>query len=191
MDDVRPTQVSPKPAEAKQDLLDLAGDPANAPVAKATNGATREPIQQKPQADRGEPANQPPQPIQPEVQSPPQEGEFLIPAPQLTIGSYVLRDDIDFSKGPAKILAHAAGNLASLTPIKVKKIGDVYHVVDGWLRVMAIRFQHGNTANVMVRAVPWDGSEKDALYHRFEAEFLQIGTRKIDKSCLLLQFRRT
>lgn len=216
MDDVRPTQVSPKPAEAKQDLLDLAGDPANAPVAKATNGATREPIQQKPQADRGEPANQPPQPIQPEVQSPPidvpsevlpptsqpfnhdgfpfsppQEGEFLIPAPQLTIGSYVLRDDIDFSKGPAKILAHAVGNPASLTPIKVKKIGDVYHVVDGWLRVMAIRFQHGNTANVMVRAVSWDGSEKDALYHRFEAEFLQIGTRKIDKSCLLLQFHRT
>lgn len=216
MDDLRPTQNSPKSAEAKQDLLDLARNPADSQASKATDGAARALVEEKPQAERGEPANQPPKPIQPEVQSPlidvpaevlpptlrpfhhngfpsspPQAGEFEIPVSELQIGSSVLSDDFSLEKGPGKFLVHAAADPASLTPIKVKKIGDVYHVVDGWLRVRAVRIQHGNTANVMVRAVLWDGSEKDALYHRFEAEFLQIGKRKIDRSNLLLQFHNT
>lgn len=197
--------------EAKQDLLDLAGNPAAGPVVKATDGIARAPVQEKQQPDRDEPANQKPESIEPEVQSPminvpvevlpsaprstrqegfplppPQQGEFLVPLTQLVIGKS--RDHVDFSKGPAKCLAHAALNPASLSPVEVKKIGDLYHVIDGWLRVMALRFQHGDTANVMVRAVPWDGSEKDAVYRRFDEDFLKLAKRKIDKSCSLLEF---
>jgi plasmid maintenance system antidote protein VapI len=211
MDDIRPNQNPPKNVEAKQDLLDLAGNPAADPVVKATDGIARAPVQEKQQPDRDEPANQKPESIEPEVQSPMinvpvevlpsaprptrqegfplpplQQGEFLVPLTQLVIGKS--RDHVDFSKGQAKCLAHAALNPASLSPVEVKKIGDLYHVIDGWLRVMALRFQHGDTANVMVRAVPWDGSEKDAVYRRFDEDFLKLAKRKIDKSCSLQEF---
>ncbi|MFZ5663857.1 MAG: hypothetical protein ACOY7L_01400 [Pseudomonadota bacterium] len=215
MDDIRPTQNPPKNAEAKQDLLDLAGNPEAGPVVKATDGIARVPVEEKQQPDRDEPANQKPESIEPEVQSsaievpaevlppashtashdgfpdsPPQAGEFSIPLSQLVIGEYPLAQDF-FSKGLGKVLFHAAANPASLTPIKVKKIGDAYHVVDGWRRVMAILLQHGNSANVMVRAVLWDVSDRDAVFHRFEQERLTIGKRKIDGCCLLFQFHKT
>jgi hypothetical protein len=55
---------------------------------------------------------------------------------------------------------------------------------------MALRFQHGNTANVMVRVVRWTGTEEDAVYDRFSTEFLGLASRKVEKAQLLMQVHR-
>lgn len=68
------------------------------------------------------------------------------------------------------------------------KVDNDWHVTDGWARVTAFRLQFGNTANVMIRVVEWDGTHDADVYNRFAATFLTLKSRKIDKSILLLQF---
>lgn len=116
------------------------------------------------------------------------DNEFTLRLDQLQIGTHSLQNDYDFSSGRGKAILHAVLEPEKLAPIQVKKIGSNWVVVDGWARVMAMRFHFGNTANMMVRVVAWDGSEKDAIYQRFASEFLTLVTRKIDKARLLLKF---
>lgn len=117
------------------------------------------------------------------------EGEFRLQLPELQIGAASgWRGDYNFESGPGRSLFSAAIAPDSLAPIAVMKVNSAWHVVDGWARVEALRRQFGDTANIMVRVVLWTGSEKDALYSRFAAEFLGLGSKKIDKARLLLQF---
>ena len=120
--------------------------------------------------------------------APRQRGEFQLPLRDLVIGKTSDSGVYDFDAGAAESLCHAVKMPESVAPIVVMKAGDAWHVIDGWARVMAFRFQFGNTENLMVRVIEWDGTRNDALYNRFAATFLTLKSRKIDKSILLRQF---
>lgn len=117
-------------------------------------------------------------------------GEFRVALPELQIGNGDGRRNYNFESGPGRSLVHAALSPDSLAPIFVMQVDGVWHVVDGWARVTALRQQFGDSANIMVRAVRWAATAKDALYARFAGQFLQLGSRKIDKATLLLGFHR-
>lgn len=117
--------------------------------------------------------------------------EFLLPLCDLRIGEISEGGAYNFEAGAAESLCHAVKAPETIAPIVVMKTADVWHVIDGWARVMAFRFQFGNTANVMVRVVQWDRSRDEALYKRFAQTFLTLKSRKIDKSLLLFEFYLT
>jgi hypothetical protein len=120
--------------------------------------------------------------------APLQPGEFQLPLCDLVIGETSDGGAYDFDSGTGESLLHAVLTPQNIAPIVVMKTGDAWHVTDGWARVTAFRSQFGNTDNVMVRVVMWDGTRNDALYNRFAATFLTLKSRKIDKSILLFQF---
>jgi hypothetical protein len=120
--------------------------------------------------------------------APQQPGEFQLPLCDLVIGKTSDGGAYDFDSGAAESLCHAVRTPENIAPIIVTKTGEAWHVIDGWARVTAFRFQFGNTANMLVRVVEWDGTRNDALYNRFAASFLTLKSRKIDKSILFRQF---
>lgn len=120
--------------------------------------------------------------------APHQPGEFQLPLCDLVIGNVSDGGTYDFDAGAAESLVHAVKVPEAIAPVVVTKAGDAWHVTDGWARVKAFRVQFGNTANVMVRVIEWDGTRDDALYNRFAATFLTLKSRKIDKSILLRLF---
>ena len=120
--------------------------------------------------------------------APRQQGEFQLSLRDLVIGKASDGGVYDFDAGAAESLRHAVKVPENIAPIVVTKTGDIWHVTDGWARVEAFRTQFGNTDNVMVRVIEWDGTRDDALYNRFAATFLTLKSRKIDKSILLRQF---
>lgn len=120
--------------------------------------------------------------------APVQPGEFQLPLCDLLIGKTSDGGVYDFDAGAAETLCHAVKVPEAIAPVVVTRSGDAWHVTDGWARVKAFRAQFGNTANVMVRVIEWDGTCDDALYNRFAATFLTLKSRKIDKSVLLRQF---
>ena len=121
--------------------------------------------------------------------APHQPGEFQLPLCDLVIGTTSDGGVYDFDAGAAESLRHAVKMPESIAPVVVTKSGNTsWHVTDGWARVEAFRAEFGNTANVMVRVIEWDGTRNDALYNRFAATFLTLKSRKIDKSILLHQF---
>ncbi|MBY0380294.1 MAG: hypothetical protein K2W78_00005, partial [Xanthobacteraceae bacterium] len=122
--------------------------------------------------------------------APCQPGEFKVPLCDLLIGDQSPSGVYDFDSGAGEALLHAVQTPDNIAPIVVMKINEDWHVVDGWARVTAMRAQFGNTANVMVRVIEWDGTHNADLYNRFAATFLTLKSRKIDKSILLLQFHR-
>lgn len=117
-------------------------------------------------------------------------GEFKVPLCDLLIGDQSPSGVYDFDSGAGEALLHAVQTPDNIAPIVVMKVSDDWHVVDGWARVMAMRFQFGNTANLLVRVIEWTGAKNADLYNRFAATFLTLKSRKIDKSILLLQFHR-
>lgn len=117
-----------------------------------------------------------------------QPDEFQLPLCDLVIGQTSDGGVYDFDAGSAESLCHAVNMPETIAPIVVMKTGDAWHVIDGWTRVIAFRLQYGNTANVMVRVVAWDGTRNKALFDRFAATFLTLKSRKVDKSILLRQF---
>lgn len=119
-----------------------------------------------------------------------QPGEFKVPLCDLLIGDQSPSGVYDFDSGAGEALLHAVQTPDNIAPIVVMKVSDDWHVVDGWARVMAMRFQFGNTANLLVRVIEWTGAKNADLYNRFAATFLTLKSRKIDKSILLLQFHR-
>ena len=120
--------------------------------------------------------------------APHQPGEFQLPLCDLFIGKTSGGGVYDFDAGAAESLCHAVKVPEAIAPVVVTRSGDAWHVTDGWARVKAFRTRFGNTANVMVRVIEWDGTRDDALYNRFAAIFLTLKSRKIDKSVLLRQF---
>ncbi len=118
-------------------------------------------------------------------------GEFQLPLCDLVIGEISEGGSYYFDEGVGESLCHAVQAPETIAPIVVMKTAERWHVIDGWARVMAFRFQFGNTANVMVRVVEWDRSPDDALYKRFAQTFLTLKSRKIDKSLLLFEFYLT
>lgn len=122
--------------------------------------------------------------------APPVPGEFRLVLNVLAIGKHAIRSDFDFDTGPGKALLHAVVDIDSIAPITVMESDGGWHVVDGWLRVLAMRTQYGDTANVMVRVVKWEGSAEHAVYDRFQHEFLGLASRKVEKARLLLQVHR-
>lgn len=120
--------------------------------------------------------------------APHQPGEFQLPLCDLVIGNTSDGGMYDFDAGAAESLFHAVKVPEAIAPVVVAKAGDAWHVIDGWARVKAFRAHFGNTANVMVRVIEWDGTRDDALYSRFAATFLTLKSRKIDKSILLHRF---
>lgn len=120
--------------------------------------------------------------------APHQHGEFTLPLCDLVIGETSDGGACDFDCGAGEPLLHAVLTPHNIAPIVVMKTGDLWHVIDGWARVEAFRAQFGNTANILVRVVEWDGTRNDALYARFAATFLTLKSRKIDKSILLYKF---
>jgi hypothetical protein len=123
--------------------------------------------------------------------APREPGEFELPLCDLVIGEISEGGSYYFDEGVGESLCHAVQAPETIAPIVVMKTADRWHVIDGWARVMAFRFQFGNTANVMVRVVEWDRTRDDALYKRFAQTFLTLKSRKIDKSLLLLEFYLT
>ena len=119
-----------------------------------------------------------------------QPGEFKVPLCDLLIGDQSPSGVYDFDSGAGEALLHAVQTPDNIAPIVVMKVSDDWHVVDGWARVMAMRFQFGNTANLLVRVIEWTGAKNADLYNRFAATFLTLNSRKIDRSILLLQFHR-
>lgn len=164
--------VDPSPADAHYDLgikapaSPAASEPVSSPAA-ATN------------IFEGFPA------------APREPGEFQLPLCELVIGDISEGGLYNFEEGAAESLCHAVQAPETIAPIVVIKTADAWHVIDGWARVMAFRFQFGNTANVMVRVVEWDRARDDALYQRFAQTFLTLKSRKIDKSLLLFDFYLT
>ena len=120
--------------------------------------------------------------------APYQSGEFTLPLSDLVIGEHSAGVIYDFDSGAGESLLHAVQVPENIAPITVMKSGDEWHVTDGWARVNAMRLQFGNTANILVRVVEWDGTRNEALYRRFAAEFLSLKSRKVDKAMLLRQF---
>lgn len=120
--------------------------------------------------------------------APKQPGEFQLPLCDLVIGATSDGGVYDFDAGAAESLRHAVKVPESIAPVVITRSGDAWHVTDGWARVEAFRAQFGNTANVMVRVIEWDGTRDDALYNRFAETFLTLKSRKIDKSILLRRF---
>lgn len=120
--------------------------------------------------------------------APNQPGEFQLPLCDLVIGATSDGGVYDFDAGAAESLRHAVKVPESIAPVVITRSGDAWHVTDGWARVEAFRAQFGNTANVMVRVIEWDGTRDDALYNRFAETFLTLKSRKIDKSILLRRF---
>lgn len=117
-----------------------------------------------------------------------QRGEFQVPLCDLLIGDQSPSGVYDFDSGPGEALLHAVQTPETIAPLVVMKVNDDWHVLDGWARVTAMRFQFGNTANLLVRVIEWDGTHNAELYKRFAATFLTLKSRKIDKSILLRQF---
>ena len=120
--------------------------------------------------------------------APCQPGEFKVPLCELVIGERSPAGVYDFDGGAGESLLHAVQTPEAIAPLVVTKVNDEWHVLDGWARVTAMRFHFGNTANILVRVVEWDGTRNDALYDRFAATFLTLKSRKIDKSILLREF---
>ena len=120
--------------------------------------------------------------------APLQKDEIRIPLNRLVIGTGISPRAYDFDAGPGEALLHAALDPDAIEPVVVTEAGETWPVIDGWARVEALRRQFGDTANVMVRAVLWDGSVRDALYKRFAAVFLTVNSRKVDRSTLLADF---
>lgn len=117
-----------------------------------------------------------------------QRGEFQVPLCDLFIGDQSPSGVYDFDSGPGEALLHAVQTPETIAPLVVMKVNDDWHVLDGWARVTAMRFQFGNTPNLLVRVIEWDGTHNAELYKRFAATFLTLKSRKIDKSILLRQF---
>ncbi|PZP11644.1 MAG: hypothetical protein DI607_10455, partial [Sphingomonas hengshuiensis] len=113
--------------------------------------------------------------------APQRPGEFKVPLCDLLIGDQSPSGVYDFESGAGEALLHAVQTPDNIAPIVVMKVTDDWHVVDGWARVTAMRFQFGNTANVMVRVIEWDGTHNADLYNRFAATFLTLKSRKVDK----------
>jgi hypothetical protein len=120
--------------------------------------------------------------------APSQPGEFKVALCDLLIGVQSPGGIYDFDSGAGEALLHAVQTPENIAPIVVTKVDNDWHVIDGWARVTAMRFQFGNTANLLVRAIEWDGTHDADLYNRFAAAFLTLKSRKIDKSILLRQF---
>jgi hypothetical protein len=120
--------------------------------------------------------------------APRQPGEFKVTLCDLLIGDQSPGGIYDFDSGAGEALLHAVRTPENIAPIVVMKVDNDWHVVDGWARVTAMRFEFGNTANFPVRAIEWNGTHDAGLYNRFAATFLTLKSRKIDKSILLLQF---
>lgn len=120
--------------------------------------------------------------------APSQPGEFKVALCDLLIGDRSPGGIYDFDSGAGEALLHAVQTPENIAPIVVMKVKEDWHVVDGWARVIAMRYQFGNTANLLVRAIEWDGTHDADLYNRFAATFLTLKSRKIDKSILLRQF---
>lgn len=119
---------------------------------------------------------------------PPVANEFRINLDQVEIGKDHTRRDYDFDSGIGKSLLHAAMDPDRLAPIMVMLIGNVWYVVDGWARVLALRHQHkDNNPQIAIRAVSWEGTKEDLVLHRFGQIFLTLGSKRIELARLLGQ----
>ncbi|WP_174292041.1 hypothetical protein [Sphingomonas bacterium] len=114
--------------------------------------------------------------------SPLVEGEFTVPLDQLVIGADHPRRRYDFENGVGKALFHAALDPAALTPILVLLFENIWYVIDGWARVLALRLQHEDNPAVLVRGVRWTGTAETAVYQRFSQSFLTLASAPIERA---------
>ena len=70
--------------------------------------------------------------------APLQPGEFRLPLCDLVIGRTSDGGVYDFDVGAAESLLHAVKAPDTIAPIVVTKVGDAWHVTDGWARVGSI-----------------------------------------------------